>query len=289
MILNKIYNEHCFITMKRMIKDKVKVDNIITSPFYNTSRSTSCHIKQRARDNYEGRYDTPVDNMTNDEYLDFTLELFSLYDKILKRNGCILYNLSYGSENTELMWLVIAKIITETPFTIADDIIWKKQSALPNNVSSNKLTRIVEHIFVICRKDEFKTFVTNKQVKSVSDKTGQKFYENVFNLVEAPNNDGANKLNKATFSSELIRKLISIYVRPNSIIYDSFMGTGTTALACKQTGNKYIGSEISKAQCDYADERLGKKKKHLKKKTNGKTKRPLVKVFKKDSNSRGEK
>lgn len=168
MELNKIYTEDCFITMKRMIKDNVKVDNIITSPFYNTGRGSKRHKTQKSRDTYEGRYDIHLDNMSDDEYINFTLKLFNEFDNILNKNGCILYNMSYGSENTHLMWLVVAEIIKSTNFTIADDIIWKKKSALPNNTSSNKLTRIVEHVFVFCRKSEFKTFNANKEVKSIT-------------------------------------------------------------------------------------------------------------------------
>lgn len=40
------------------------------------------------------------------------------------------------------------------------------------------------------------------------------------------------------------------------VVYDSFMGTGTTAVAAKRLGLKYIGSEISKNQCDYAEKRI---------------------------------
>ena len=39
-------------------------------------------------------------------------------------------------------------------------------------------------------------------------------------------------------------------------VYDPFIGTGTTAVACKEFGCKYIGSELSKAQCEYARERI---------------------------------
>ena len=151
-MINKIYNEDCMQTMERMIENNIHVDNVITSPFYNTGRGSKCHKTQKSRDNYEGRYDIHLDNLTDDEYIDFTLKLFDKFDKILNENGCILYNINYGSENTHLMWLVIADIIRNTNFIVADDIIWKKKSALPNNTSSNKLTRIVEHVFVFCRK-----------------------------------------------------------------------------------------------------------------------------------------
>ena len=254
--VNKIYNEDCFNTMNRMIENDFKIDLVLTSPFYNTSRSNPCHITQKSRDNYEGRYDIHLDNYTDNEYIKFTKDLFDKYDEILKKDGCILYNLSYSSENTHLMWLVIAEILKNTNFMIADDIIWKKMSALPNNVSHNKLTRIVEHVFVFCRKSEFKTFHANKKVKSVR-KTGQKMYENIYNFIEAKNNDGSCKLNKATFSTDLCLQLLDIYAKPNSIVYDSFIGTGTTACACIQRGDlNYIGSELSKDQCEYAEDRI---------------------------------
>lgn len=253
--INKIYCEDCFNTIERMKENNYLIDNVITSPFYNSGRSSKCHTSEKSRQNHEGRYDIHLDDMTNDEYVDFTIHLFNEFDKIIKENGCILYNMSYGSENTEAMWLVVASIIKETNWTIADDIIWKKQSALPNNVSPNKLTRIVEHIFVFCRKNEFKTFKANKKVKSIS-KRGQKYYENIFNFIEAPNNDGSCKLNKATFSTELIKQLLDIYVADDSIVYDPFSGTGTTANACILRNINYIGSEISQAQVDYSNERL---------------------------------
>ena len=257
-----IFNENCFETLDFMIEDNIHVDNILTSPFYNTGRGSKCHNSEKSRMNHEGRYDIHLDNMSDEEYINFTLNLFNKYDKVLKKDGCILYNISYGSENTHLMWLVIADIIRNTNFTVADDIIWKKNSALPNNVSSNKTTRIVEHVFVFCRKNEFKTFNANKKIKSYS-KTGQPYYENIFNFFEAKNNDGSNKLNKATFSSEFVEKLIDMYVRPNSIVYDSFIGTGTTAIGCINKGIKFIGSELSNAQCEYAKERIENRIKEL--------------------------
>ena len=262
MEINKIYVEDCFITMERMIEEGLKVNNIITSPFYNTGRGSKCHKTQKSRDNYEGRYDVHLDNMSDDEYINFTLKLFDKFDKILYNNGCILYNINYGSENTHLMWLVIAEIIKNTNFIVADDIIWKKKSALPNNTSPNKLTRIVEHVFVFCRKSEFKTFNANKEVKSIR-KTGQKMYANYFNFIEAKNNDKSSKLNKATYSTELIMKLMNIYCKDGVLVYDPFSGTCTTQNACVIRGLDYIGSEISENQVKEGLERLSATKKEI--------------------------
>lgn len=249
MDINKIYNENCISTMQK-INEKI-FNAIITSPPYNTSRKGSSLISASAN----VRYDNFNDSKSDDEYIEWTIEIFKNYDKVLKKNGVILYNLSYSSENTHLMWLVISEIMKKTNFLVADNIIWKKPTTSPNSCSSNKLTRICEYVFVFCRKNEFETFQCNKEISSFR-KTGQIAYKNYFNFIEAKNNDGPNDIHKATFSSELVRKLISIYVKKGDIVYDSFMGTGTTAVACILEKVNYVGSEISERYCEQAKKRI---------------------------------
>lgn len=259
MILNEIVNGDCIDFLNN---EEVEFDAVITSPFYNTNKKAGKGSTLTNTDVKEGqynyvRYDEFVDVMTNEDYIDFTVKLFKLIDKRLRKNGVVLYNMSYGSENTEAMFLAISGIIENTNFTVADMIVWKKRSAMPNSSSPNKLTRIVEYIFVIVRKDEFKSFKSSKKVSSVR-KTGQRMYENIFNFIEAPNNDGPCPYNKATYSSDLVEKLIDIYINEGDIVYDPFMGSGTTAVACIKKGINYIGTELSEKQCDWARERIDK-------------------------------
>lgn len=254
----KIFNEDCMVTMNKMIKFNRKVDIVLTSPPYNTGRPSN---SERSRKNMEGRYDIYLDTMTQTEYCNWCVDIFNHFDKVLSENGVVLWNVSYGSDatvNTDsigLIWLCIADIIRKTPFTVADRIIWKKSNALPNNVSKNKLTRIVEDIFVFVRKDEYKTFNCNKEISSVSS-TGQKFYKNHYNFIEAKNNDGSCKLNKATYSSDLCISLLSLYGKQGQTVYDPFNGTGTTGVACKKLNMNYFGSELSKAQVLYSIDRI---------------------------------
>ena len=256
----QLYNESCLKTMERMQKENTKIDLVLTSPPYNTNMKQG---KSRTTENSKidskifphVRYDGYIDTLTNEEYMEKTRNLFLNFDSILKTNGVVLYNLSYGAENTEIMPLTVARIITDTPFTMADIIIWKKGSAMPNNVSPNKLTRIVEFIYVFCRKSEIKTFTAYKEKRSVRP-TGQQMYDSVLNLVEARNNDGSCPLNKATFSSDLVEKLLRIYACSESTVYDPFMGTGTTAVGCMKFGCSCYGSEISEKQYLYALDRI---------------------------------
>ena len=193
-----LFNGDCLEYLKKM--EDNSIDLIITSPPYNLGKfhHTNNHHFQA--------YSEYDDNMPEELYQKWQVE-------ILNENGCVLWNVSYGSDatvNTEaigLMWLSIADIIRQTNFTVADRIVWKKASALPNNVSKNKLTRTVEDVFVFCRKGEYKTFNCNKEVSSIG-KNGQTFYKNTFNFIEAKNNDGSCKLNKATYSSDLCKQLL---------------------------------------------------------------------------------
>ena len=252
--LNKIHNEDCMATMERLSN----IDCVLTSPPYNTSRKGATDLKT-----HQCRYENYNDSMTDEEYIDWTLKLFGGFDKILRPNGSVLYNVSYSSENTWMLWNLISDIQRKTNFTVADCIVWKKKAALPNNVSKNKLTRIWEFVFVFCRKDEFATFDCYKKVTSTREDTGQQMYENVFNIIEAPNNDEDCPIHKATYSSLLCRKLMLLYTKEGDTIYDPFMGTGTTAIACIKEKRNYIGSELSPRYVDWAEKRIWKETRQL--------------------------
>lgn len=255
MEINKIYNEDCLKTMERLHD----IDCVLTSPPYNTDRPGNKYGEAL-------RYDGFNDCRSDKEYMDWTCDIFQGFDKILKPNGSVLYNLSYSSENVALMWKTINAVMERTPFTIADTIIWKKPSALPNNRTPNKLTRICEFVFVMCRKTEIGTFHCNKEVVSVvqgGTHDGQVNYKNYFNFIEAPNNDENCPIHKATFSTMLCRKLMLLYTREGDTIYDPFMGTGTTAVACHMEKRNWIGSELSAQYCEWAEHRLFRETRQL--------------------------
>lgn len=257
MDINTIYNENCLSTLERM-EDKNGFDFIITSPPYNTNVKANANrnvLTAKVNEKYYtyARYDGYDDSRTNEEYCEFVGNLFKKIDEKMKPNGCVLWNASYGNENADALFLSLVTIINNG-FSIADVISWKKTCAMPNTSSSNKATRICEFVFVICRKDELKTFRSNKK-ESGRRADGQMMYSPFTNFIEAKNNDGSNPYNKATFSIEFVQKLIKLYVG-GGIVYDPFVGTGTTAVACKKMGIDYIGSELSQNQVQYALKRI---------------------------------
>lgn len=84
---------------------------------------------------------------------------------------------------------------------------------------------------------------------------------------------GTNVLRYAAFSSgaartdgekvhptqkpvELISKLIEDSTEPGAVVLDTFMGSGTTAVACIKTGRNYIGFEIDEGYHAIAEQRV---------------------------------
>lgn len=251
---SSIYNEDCLVTMSRMPIGAVGM--VLTSPPYNTSRDCGRYTLADAKTGYPSyRYDQHSDGMTDEEYEAWTVKLFLEFARVVNLGGCVLYNLSYGRNGASAMLRTVARVTGETPWRCFDILYWKKRNALPDNQSRNRLTRIVEPVFVFVREGEEKVFHANKRQTSLRA-SGQAMYSPIFNVFEAANNDGENKLNKAAFSTEFVSRLLDIYAQPEVVVYDPFCGTGTTAVACRQRGLDFVGSEISAAQCAFAERRL---------------------------------
>lgn len=54
----------------------------------------------------------------------------------------------------------------------------------------------------------------------------------------------------------LLTRLIEDYTKPGDTILDPFAGSGTTGVACIQTGRNFIGIEISEDYCAIANRRI---------------------------------
>lgn len=247
----RIYNEDCLVTMEHFpVKS---VDLVLTSPPYNMTSRKGGYADS-------GRYDVYQDWKTEDEYKDWTVDIFNHFDRILRDNSVVLYNFSYSIENPSLPYKLVTDIENRTVFGLVDTIIWEKDSGLPFPANERRLSRVWEFVFVFARKKEFDTFRCHKGMTSVSEKTGQKYYNVFYNHIKARNNDAeTKKLNQATYSSEMCIKLLDIYCGDNYVVYDPFNGTGTTGYAakcCDKQNLCYVGSEISKAQCEYSESRI---------------------------------
>ncbi len=61
---------------------------------------------------------------------------------------------------------------------------------------------------------------------------------------------------------KLFHRLIEKYTKETDIILDPFMGSGTTAVACKQLNRNFIGFELNPDYCKIAEKRLAQETLH---------------------------
>jgi len=71
-----------------------------------------------------------------------------------------------------------------------------------------------------------------------------------------PGDNRLKRLHPTQKPVELMRQILLDYSKEGDLICDPFMGSWTTARACKDLGRNFIGFEISEKYCQIGEERL---------------------------------
>jgi site-specific DNA-methyltransferase (adenine-specific)/modification methylase len=227
--LNTIYNESCLDTMKR-IPDAF-VDVVITSPPYNMNlrirkgEYCSRQIVKEISTKYEGF----ADNLPIEEYYKFHSDVLK---ELLRISNLVFYNIQIvtGSKRA------IFKMIGDNYDRLKDIIIWDKGHGQPA-MQQQVLNRRSELILVFEN-----DYPISRQFRSATFKRGT--LDDVWEIKRERKKGVEN--HGATFPQELIRTILENFTKEDDVIYDPFLGTGTTAIVSKLMNRKYIGSEISK-------------------------------------------
>ena len=75
-------------------------------------------------------------------------------------------------------------------------------------------------------------------------------------VIECPVETIKGGRHPAVYPEYIIIQFINLLTKEDDIVLDPFIGSGTTALACKKLNRHYIGFEINPEYCEYAEERL---------------------------------
>lgn len=251
MELNRIYNEDCLETMKRMPDDFV--DLVVTSP--------------------------PYDNLRDYNGYEFNFEKIAqqLY-RIIKQGGIIVWVVGdatiKGSETgTSFKQALYFKGLGANLY---DTMIYEKNGTpFP---TEGRYYNLWEYMFIISKgkpktinliKDRLnkwpagpfghkttynKDGTKRKHKKYSSDLYGVRFNIWKYNVGFHPQNN--KNPHPAVFPEKLAKDHIYSWSNENDLIYDPMMGAGTTASAALQLNRNYIGSEISQEYCDIAEKRI---------------------------------
>jgi len=240
MQINKIYNEDCLITMKN-IEDEF-VDIVVTSPPYNIGKGRKNGSRKESL-----TYDNYSDSLSKEDYFKKT----NLWiDELLRITK---YHIFYNIQEIKGNKGIIKHLYQNYSEYIKDVFIWAKTNP-PSSINDNGVSKGYEYIFC---------FSKDNPEKSVFNYCNFSNYNGDYirNCIIKPvNNDKENKGHSFAFSDWLPKYFINYFSKPNDLVYDPFMGTGTTAKASILLNRKYIGSEISNNYCNIADKRLYKYK-----------------------------
>ena len=240
--LNKIYNESCLETLKK-IPDNF-IDLVITSPPYNMNlrirkgEYCSRQIVKEISTKYEGF----ADNMPIDDYYEFHSEVLR---ELLRVSNLVFYIVQVvtGSKRS------IFKMIGEFSDNLKDIIIWDKKYAEPA-IQKQVMNRRTEFILVFEN-----DYPISRQFRSAPFKRGS--LNDIWQIDRNRNNGKSNdKSHGATFPEKLVATIIENFSKKGDKIYDPFLGTGTTAIVAKKMKRKFIGSEILKDYCKIAKRKL---------------------------------
>ena len=247
----RIYNENCIETLRRMPDDFL--DMTMTSPPYDDLRS------------YNG-YELPVKSITR-----------LLYART-KPGGVVIWVVADrtvdGSET--LTSFSHAFAFREAGFRLHDTMIFAKNNPIPSDCG-RRYRQSFDYIFCFS-KGTPKTFnpITQpvKEQKAFKSfritKTGRndlahdheppktRRANNIFhyNVGSASASDKVAFEHPAIFPEALACDQISTWTVPGDLVYDPFLGSGTTAVVAERLKRNWTGSEISAEYYGIAMERL---------------------------------
>ena len=262
MELNKIYIENNIDTCKRLPDNCI--DMILCSPPYDSLRE------------YHG-YSFDFENLAPE------------LSRILKPGGVIVWvvgDATINGSETGTSFRQALYFMDKCSLSLWDTMIYAKPSAsFPANPSSKRYSQVFEYMFVFCKgkiRDDIKLLadkpnkwagfqnwgkLTHYSKEGKVEREGKinpvpefSIRNNIWTYTTSCEKDKTG--HPAVFPEQLAIDHILSWTVEGDVVYDPFMGSGTTAKACIMTGRNYIGSEISEEYGKIIMERINNVEKY---------------------------
>lgn len=214
------------------------VDMILTDPPYNTGMTAKTpeafSLRRKGKTPWMGNFFN--DSYTDEEYLSLVSRSCHAMYKVLKPNKG-----AYVFINWKKLGIWI-ECLENAGFKVKNCIVWDKVIH-----GLNYQNYAYTHEFLIFAvKGDF--FPNNKQ--------GGEFYKDVWNISRRIDNRTDGNHHETEKEIKVIRIPIKHASNEGDIVLDPFMGSGTTALACKQLKRNFIGFELNEEYCKIANKKL---------------------------------
>ena len=226
--LNKIYNMDCVVGMKRIPHNSI--DLVVTDPPYimnkTSGSSTGCSMKEKWQGNLKAG-DKTANIINTIKFKDWLPDVY----RILKNDShCYIW---VNDKNLSDLQVEAEKV----GFRLHNILIWKKNNCTPNRWYMKNC--------------EFILFLHKGKSFPINNLCDNQLYE-------CQNINGKDKLHPTQKPLEYTERLILNSSKEGNVVFDPFMGSGTTAVAAINTNRKYTGFELSEEYCKIAEERIRK-------------------------------
>ncbi len=237
--INKIHRIDAIEGLKRL--PDASVDLIVTDPPYNiaaTNRITMKRGQPISTMKAWGAWDClhPFD------YDVFLMHVISECYRVLKPGGA-LYMFTAREQSGYFVRQAIAR-----GFTYRNQMAMVKTNPLPSLSKSNWRSAFELCFYVTKGKPAVFNFLSQQVCKNVFS------YANTHRKTEHPTEKPL----------ELIRLMVQVGSHEGDLVVDPFMGSGTTAVACKELGRNFLGFELEPEYIEMAENRLKGGGKHAK-------------------------
>lgn len=230
----KLIHGDCMEKMRDMPDGSV--DLVLTDPPYELDWRRSIHFKNRKSMFHHKEETQKWDKGVNELYR----VIFKEFDRLVKYEGSVII----FTRSEFITWAV--EEAKKNNFDNKATIVWHKVNPMPQVRKKNYLSAI-ETILWVARYDEKKCLFT------FNFKTQNEMH----NFIELPICSGNERLNHPTQKPlKLIKYFLEIHSNEKDTIFDPFMGSGTTGVACKLLNRNFIGIEINKTYFDMAEKRI---------------------------------
>jgi site-specific DNA-methyltransferase (adenine-specific) len=164
----------------------------------------------------------------------------------IKQNGKL-----YQNKQLLLIPARFAIEMQDRGWILRDDIIWHKPNRIPASVK-DRYNNTYEHVFHFVRSKKY--FFDLEGVKIIGSNGRPKNPGDVWSINTQPL-DGDHT---ASYPEKLVEQIVLSGAPEDGIVYDPFMGTGTTWVVCQKLFRRFIGHEINEQFVEYATDRFNK-------------------------------
>jgi DNA modification methylase len=136
-------------------------------------------------------------------------------------------------------WRVAIELMSRK-WILRSPIIWHRSKTLPEPVR-DRPRRSYEYVFMFAKD---RKYYFNRQPL-----VDRKFDEDVWTILARPKANGG--VDTAPYPDELVERCLEIGCPNKGVVFDPFVGSGTTMRVALQSGRNAIGIDISPVFCDY--------------------------------------